>query len=138
MTHCSRQLDELEARLSRQRYLVGRQMTEADWRLFPTLGRFDVAYFPLFKCNKKRIADYPNLSNYMRDLYRVPGVAATVKPRQYIAGYLSIERLNPTRISRKARRPTMRRRMIARDSPLKGKFTGSEAAIGNFTSCGTN
>lgn len=91
-------LDELETRLSRQRYLVGRQITEADWRLFPTLVRFDVAYFSLFKCNKKRIADYPNLSNYMRDLYSVPGVAATVKPRQYIAGYWSIRRLNPTGI----------------------------------------
>jgi glutathionyl-hydroquinone reductase len=91
-------LDELEARLSRQRYLVGRQITEADWRLFPTLARFDVAYFSLFKCNKKRIADYPNLSNYMRELYGVPGVAATVKPRQYVAGYWSIRRLNPSGI----------------------------------------
>ena len=91
-------LDELEARLSRQRYLAGRQITEADWRLFPTLVRFDVAYFSLFKCNKKRIADYPNLSNYMRELYSMPGVAATVKPRQYIAGYWSIQRLNPTGI----------------------------------------
>jgi glutathionyl-hydroquinone reductase len=91
-------LDELEARLSRQRYLVGGRVTEADWRLFPTLVRFDVAYFPLFKCNKRRIADYPNLSNYMRDLYTVPGVATTVKPRQYVAGYWSIQRLNPTGI----------------------------------------
>jgi glutathionyl-hydroquinone reductase len=91
-------LDELEARLSRQRYLVGKQITEADWRLFPTLVRFDVAYFSLFKCNKMRIADYPNISNYMRELYSVPGVAATVKPRQYIAGYWSIGRLNPTGI----------------------------------------
>jgi glutathionyl-hydroquinone reductase len=91
-------LDELEARLSRQRYLVGEQITEADWRLFPTLVRFDVAYFSLFKCNQKRIADYPNLSNYMRELYSVPGIAATVKPRQYIAGYWSIRRLNPTGI----------------------------------------
>jgi len=91
-------LDELEARLSRQRYLVSRQITEADWRLFPTLVRFDVAYFSLFKCNKKRIADYPNLSNYMRELYGVPGIAATVKPRQYVAGYWSIPRLNPTGI----------------------------------------
>ena len=66
-------LDWLEARLSRQRYLVGNQITEADWRLFPTLVRFDVAYFSLFKCNRQRIADYPNLSNYMRELYRVPG-----------------------------------------------------------------
>ena len=91
-------LDELEARLGRQRYLVGRQITEADWRLFPTLVRFDVAYFSLFKCNKKRIADYPNLLNYMRELYAVPGVAATVKPRQYIANYWSIKRLNPLAI----------------------------------------
>jgi glutathionyl-hydroquinone reductase len=90
--------DELEARLSRQRYLIGRQITEADWRLFPTLVRFDVAYFSLFKCNKKRIADYPNLSNYMRELYSLPGIAATVKPRQYVAGYWSIQRLNPTGI----------------------------------------
>ena len=74
-------LDELEARLGRQRYLVGRQITEADWRLFPTLVRFDVAYFSLFKCNRQRIADYPNLSNYMRELYALPGIAATVKAR---------------------------------------------------------
>jgi len=91
-------LDELEARLGRQRYLVGRQITEADWRLFPTLVRFDVAYFSLFKCNKRRIADYPNLSGYMRDLYRVPGVAATVKPRYYVINYWSIKRVNPTGI----------------------------------------
>ena len=91
-------LDDLEARLSRQRYLVGHQITEADWRLFPTLVRFDVAYFSLFRCNKKRIADYPNLANYMRELYCVPGVAATVKPRYYVINYWSIKRLNPAGI----------------------------------------
>jgi putative glutathione S-transferase len=91
-------LDELDARLARQRYLVGRQITEADWRLFPTLVRFDVAYFSLFRCNKKRIADYPNLSNYMRELYQVPGVAETVTPRYYVVNYWSIVRLNPTGI----------------------------------------
>jgi putative glutathione S-transferase len=91
-------LDWLEERLSRQRYLVGNQITEADWRLFPTLVRFDVAYFSLFKCNKKRIADYPSLSNYMRELYQVPGVAATVKPRYYVINYYSIAKLNPTGI----------------------------------------
>ena len=91
-------LDELETRLGRQRYLVDRQITEADWRLFPTLVRFDVAYFSLFKCNKKRIADYPNLLNYMRELYQVPGVAATVTPRYYVINYWSIKRLNPTGI----------------------------------------
>src|SRR5271170_4873153 len=91
-------LDWLEARLSDQRYLVGDQITEADWRLFPTLVRFDVASFSLFKCNRQRIADYPNLSNYMRELYQVPGVAATVKPRYYVINYWSIKRVNPTGI----------------------------------------
>jgi len=91
-------LGELEARLGRQRYLVGRQITEADWRLFPTLVRFDVAYFSLFKCNKKRIADYPNLLNYMRELYQVPGIAATVKARYYVINYYSIRKVNPTGI----------------------------------------
>ena len=91
-------LDEIEARLGRQRYLVGNQITEADWRLFPTLVRFDVAYFSLFKCNRNRIADYPNLLNYMRELYQVPGVAETVKPRYYVIGYYSIRRVNPTGI----------------------------------------
>jgi putative glutathione S-transferase len=91
-------LDELEARLGRQRYLVGRQITEADWRLFPTLVRFDVAYFSLFKCNKRRIVDYPNLLNYMRELYLVPGIAATVKSRYYVINYWSIRKVNPTGI----------------------------------------
>jgi glutathionyl-hydroquinone reductase len=91
-------LDEVEARLGRQRYLVGNQITEADWRLFPTLVRFDVAYFSLFKCNRQRIADYPNLLNYMRELYAVPGIAETVKPRYYVMGYYSIKRVNPAGI----------------------------------------
>jgi putative glutathione S-transferase len=91
-------LDELETRLGRQRYLVGHQITEADWRLFPTLVRFDVAYFSLFKCNRQRIADYPNLANYMRELYAVPGVAATVKPRLYVLQYWGFRQLNPTGI----------------------------------------
>lgn len=91
-------LDELEARLGRQRYLVGNTITEADWRLFPTLVRFDVAYFSLFRCNRQRIADYPNLFNYMLDLYSIPGVAETVKPRYYVINYWSIKKLNPTGI----------------------------------------
>ena len=91
-------LDYLEQQLSRQRYLAGSQITEADWRLFPTLVRFDVAYYSLFKCNRKRIADYPNLSNYMRELYQTPGVADTVKPRYCVINYYSIARLNPTEI----------------------------------------
>jgi putative glutathione S-transferase len=91
-------LDRLEERLSQRRYLLGAQITEADWRLFPTLVRFDVAYFSLFKCNKRRIADYPNLANYMRDLYQVPGVAETVKPRYYVINYYSITKVNPSGI----------------------------------------
>ena len=71
-------LDELEQRLSRQRYLAGKDITEADWRLFPTLIRFDAVYYSHFKCNLRRIADYPNLSGYTRDLYQYPGIAGTV------------------------------------------------------------
>src|SRR5207244_8970755 len=90
-------LDWLEERLSRQRYLVGNQITEADWRLFTTLVRFDAVYVGHFKCNLRRIADYPNLSNYLRDLYQTPGVAETCNldhiKRHY---YGSHRHLNPT------------------------------------------
>jgi putative glutathione S-transferase len=71
-------LDWLEDMLSRKRYLVGSTITEADWRLFTTLVRFDPVYFGHFKCNLRRIIDYPNLSNYLRDLYQQPGIADTV------------------------------------------------------------
>lgn len=91
-------LDELDSRLSKSRFLVGEKTTEADWRLFPTLVRFDVAYFSVFRCNRKRIADYPNLDRYLRELYRVPGIAATVKPRYYVIGYWSIRKVNPSGI----------------------------------------
>jgi putative glutathione S-transferase len=92
-------LDEVERRLSRRRYLAGGRLTEADWRLFTTLVRFDPVYFGHFKCNLRRIADYPNLSNYLRDLYQVPGVAETVNfehiKRHY---YMSHPQINPSRI----------------------------------------
>jgi len=92
-------LDQIEARLSRQRYLAGNAITEADWRLFTTLVRFDAVYVGHFKCNLRRIADYPNLSNYLRDLYQVPGVAETVNmdhiKRHY---YGSMRNLNPSGI----------------------------------------
>ncbi len=71
-------LDWLEARLARQRYVAGNRVTEADWRLFPTLLRFDPVYVGHFKCNLRRIVDYPNLWNYTKELYQWPGVAATV------------------------------------------------------------
>jgi glutathionyl-hydroquinone reductase len=80
-------LDRLEARLSQQRYLVGNTITEADWRLFVTLARFDAAYYGQFKCNLRRLIDYPNLSSYLRDLYQVPGVAATVDLNHIKQGY---------------------------------------------------
>jgi putative glutathione S-transferase len=92
-------LDRLEERLARQRYLAGDRLTEADWRLFTTLIRFDAVYYLHFKCNLRRIDDYPNLSNYLRDLYQVPGVAETVDvdhtKRHY---YGSHKRLNPSGI----------------------------------------
>ena len=92
-------LDTLEDRLGRQRYLVGDRLTEADWRLFTTLVRFDPVYVGHFKCNLRRIADYPNLSNYLRDLYQAPGVAATVNMRHIKAHYYgSHTTINPTGI----------------------------------------
>ena len=92
-------LDALEARLGARRYLAGERITEADWRLFPTLVRFDAVYVGHFKCNKRRIEDYPNLSNYLRDLYQQPGVAGTVN-MAHIKGhyYRSHANINPTRI----------------------------------------
>ena len=71
-------LDELETRLAGQRYLVGNCITEADWRLFTTLIRFDAVYYGHFKCNLRRLADYPHLSGYIRELYQWPGVADTL------------------------------------------------------------
>ena len=82
-------LDEIEAHLSNSTYLAGDSLTEADWRLFPTLARFDVAYYGAFKCNLKRVADYPNLWRYARNLYHQPGIADTVKFDLYKQGYYS-------------------------------------------------
>ena len=92
-------LDQLEQLLARQRYLVGERITEADWRLFTTLVRFDAVYYGHFKCNLRRIVDYPELWNYLRDLYQVPGVVETVSldhiKRHY---YGSHRKINPTGI----------------------------------------
>ncbi|HLW34280.1 MAG TPA: glutathione S-transferase family protein [Chthoniobacterales bacterium] len=92
-------LDEMEKRLATSRYLFGNRIVEADWRLFCTLIRFDVVYHGHFKCNLRRIADYPNLHGYMLDLYQQPGVAETVNidhiKRHY---YMTHEEINPTRI----------------------------------------
>ncbi|MGH7897528.1 MAG: glutathione S-transferase family protein [Candidatus Binatia bacterium] len=93
------ELDLLEDRLSRRRYLCGECITEADWRLFTTLVRFDAVYYSHFKCNRQRLVDYPNLWGFTRELYQVPGVAETVNldhiKRHYYRSHVSI---NPTRI----------------------------------------
>ncbi|HJO74373.1 MAG TPA: glutathione S-transferase family protein [Rhodospirillales bacterium] len=92
-------LDWLEEHLSGRRYLVGDSVTEADWRLFTTLVRFDPVYVGHFKCNLKRIADYANLAAYVRDLYQHPGVAATVYMDHIKSHYYaSHETINPTAI----------------------------------------
>ncbi|WP_017166371.1 glutathione S-transferase family protein [Xanthomonas phaseoli] len=92
-------LDWLEVRLSTQRYLCGDRLTEADWRLFTTLVRFDAVYVGHFKCNLRRIADYPQLSGFLRELYQMPGIADTVN-FQHIKGhyYQSHDTINPTGI----------------------------------------
>jgi putative glutathione S-transferase len=92
-------LDEVEERLGRQRYLVGERFTEADLRLFPTLVRFDAVYYSHFKCNLRRITDYHNLSNYMREIYQMPGVAETVDmPGIKLGYYGGMPNLNPNGI----------------------------------------
>ncbi len=92
-------LDKVEAMLATQRYLVGNQITEADWRLFTTLIRFDAVYVGHFKCNRNRICDMPNLWGYLRDLYQQPGIDETVDfdhIKQHY--YYSHKSINPTRI----------------------------------------
>jgi len=92
-------MDELEVLLSRQRYLVGDQITEADWRLFTTLVRFDAVYYNHFKTNKKRLIDYSNLWDYTRELYQVPGIAGTVNMEHIKYHYFgSHKSINPTGI----------------------------------------
>ena len=92
-------LDELEQRLSKGRYLFGNRIVEADWRLFCTLVRFDSVYHGHFKCNLRRIIDYPNLQGYLMDLYQQPAIADTVNfdhiKRHY---YITHQQINPTRI----------------------------------------
>jgi len=92
-------LDMLEERLGRQRYLVGDRPTEADWRLFTTLVRFDPVYHGHFKCNRRKLREYPNLWNYTLALYQVPGVAEMVRLDHIKTHYYwSHTSLNPTRI----------------------------------------
>ncbi len=91
-------LDLLEKRLGGQRYLAGEVITEADWRLFVTLVRFDAVYHHAFKCMLRPLSSYHHLSNYLRELYQVPGVAATVRLDHIVTSYYSSERVNPNGI----------------------------------------
>ncbi len=92
-------LDLLEERLAHRRYLIAEHPVETDWKLFVTLIRFDAVYHGHFKCNLRRIVDYPNLWGYLRDLYQIPGIAETVNfdhiKRHY---YVTHAEINPTRI----------------------------------------
>ena len=92
-------LEMLEQRLATNRYLIGDTITEADWRLFPTLVRFDAVYVGHFRCNLKRLVDFPNLWGYTREIYQMPNVAPTVSMDQIKRHYyLTHDSLNPSRI----------------------------------------
>lgn len=91
-------LDMMEQLLNERRYLAGDRVTEADWRAFPTLLRFDLVYYSHFKCNLRRVQDYPNLMNYLRELYQWPGIKDTLNLEKIKAGYYSQVNVNPTGI----------------------------------------
>jgi putative glutathione S-transferase len=92
-------LDWLEGILSENRYLTGDRLTEADWRLWTTLARFDDVYHGHFKCNRRRLIDYPNLWAYTRELYQIPGVAETLRTDHIVRHYhYSHDTINPYRI----------------------------------------
>ena len=97
--HLFTALDKVEVILAKQAYLAGEEVTEADWRLFTTLIRFDSVYYGHFKCNKQQIEDYENISNYLRQLYQVAGIKETVDQahikRHY---YFSHTMINPTQV----------------------------------------
>jgi putative glutathione S-transferase len=118
-------LDELEARLGRTRFLFGDRPVESDWRLFCTLVRFDAVYHGHFKCNVRRIADYPMLQGHLQDLYRVPGIAGTVDfdhiKRHY---YMTHTEINPTRIVPIGPEMDLSRPPTGRPGPVGGLRAG--------------
>ena len=91
-------LDMMEQLLGERRYLAGERMTESDWRAFPTLLRFDLVYYSHFKCNLRRIQDYPNMTNYLHELYQWAGIKDTLDLQKIKAGYYSQLNVNPTGI----------------------------------------
>jgi len=115
-------MDWLESRLSGSRYLMGDRVTEADWRLFPTLVRFDPVYSVHFKCTRNRLTDFPNLWAYARELYQWPGVAGTLNLHHIMRHYYySHESINPRRIVPAAPRVDWR-------APHGRAFTASRSA----------
>uniref|UniRef100_UPI003561E1D7 glutathione S-transferase family protein n=2 Tax=Pseudomonas sp. TaxID=306 RepID=UPI003561E1D7 len=118
------ELDWLDRRLGGHRYLAGEYLSEADWRLFTTLIRFDAVYYGHFKCNLRRIEDYPNLSNWLRELYQWPGVAATVDFKHIKGHYYASHRtINPTGIVPKGPALELAREHDRARLPGKGLFT---------------
>lgn len=91
-------LDTLDERVGKTRYLAGERITEADWRAFPTLLRFDLVYYSHFKCNLRRIQDYRHLVEYLRELYQWPGIRETFDLQKIKAGYYNQRNINPTGI----------------------------------------
>ncbi|WP_336981761.1 glutathione S-transferase family protein [Altererythrobacter fulvus] len=118
-------LDVLDGHLATNRYLAGDTCSEADWRLFATLVRFDIGYYGAFKCNLRRIEDYPQLSNYLRELYQWPGIADTVWLERIKADYYGLANVNPSRIipigpKVDLTRPHDRARLAGRGIRVKG------------------
>jgi glutathionyl-hydroquinone reductase len=111
--HVFEMLDELEPRLEGRSFLLGERMTETDVRLFVTLVRFDAAYHGLFKCNLRRLIDYPNLTAYASRILAIPGVQETVNIDHIKHGYYSIKALNPTGIVPLGPQPPLRGRMLS-------------------------
>lgn len=128
VTEVFQALDRVEAHLSMHRYLAGAFLTEADWRLFVTLVRFDAAYHGAFKCNIRRIEDYPHLANYLRELYQWPGVSETVNLEHIKIGYYANTALNPTLIVPRGPELDLERAHDRDNLPGKGIYKRTGAA----------
>ena len=128
-------LDDLDARLGRQHYLCGDRITEADWRLFSTLLRFDLVYYGNFKCNKKHIYEYANLWNFTLELYQHPGVAEATNLHHIKRGYYHLmPHINPSGITPKGpeidfMQPHDRRQRYRNRTRVAAKYGGANGAV---------
>ncbi|WP_077528971.1 glutathione S-transferase family protein [Vreelandella utahensis] len=129
VTEVFQALDRLEDHLATHRYLAGTFLTEADWRLFVTLVRFDTAYHGAFKCNIRRLEDYPHLSSYLRELYQWPGVRETVNLEHIKIGYYTNAALNPTLIVPQGPELELERAHERDHLPGEGVWIRTEAAV---------